>query len=254
MLCRNNFKLIVFIDNLSILCFFLSVNTLQCGYLIADSNNIESNSVSYFYEPFPQEVNTSIFQIGGLFTFVPIPLIENEYPIPSVDFQYKRGVFNNVSFDTRFTTNVYSNILHTGFQYNFNIYRLSFGLSNHLGLFAGFLTYEEQFVNNWAYSIFYLPTLRFGYRFDGFSVSSSFAGIYLLKTVSKVGNYKLINIDNQWNDFFFTFAIEQPFIKKQHISIGFSILYTRTPYQAWMLYNTIDEYLIEPEFFFAFQL
>jgi hypothetical protein len=216
--------------------------------------NIDTNTISYFYEPFPQQVGSSIFQIGGLFTFVPTPLVEDEYPIPSFDMDYKRGIHKYASFDARFSTNVFSNILHFGILGNNNIERFSYGVSNHIGAFYGFLTYEGQFDNNWAYSIFYMPTLRLGYRFDDFSLSTSFTAIYLLKTASKVSNMNEITIDNTWNDYFVTFAIEQPFLKEQHISFGMSILFTRTPYQTWMLYNTIDEYMLEPEFFFAFQL
>ena len=229
-------------------------NLAVCQNSNPENFSIDTNTISYFYEPYPQKVGSSIFQIGGLFTFVPTPLVEDEYPIPSFDLDYKRGIHEFASFDARFTTNVFSNILHFGILGNMNTGRFSYGISNHIGAFYGFLTYEGQFDRNWAYSIFYMPTLRFGYRFDDFSISTSFSAIYLLKTASKVSNMNEISIDNTWNDYFVTFAIEQPFLKEQKISLGMSILFTRTPYQVWMLYNTIDEYMIEPEFFFAFQI
>ena len=56
------------------------------------------------------------------------------------------------------------------------------------------------------------------------------------------------------NDYWCTWAIEQPFLRSVHLSIGMSLGYTRTPYQTWMLYNTVDEWLFAPEFFFAVQL
>lgn len=214
----------------------------------------DSKTISYFYNPFPLNVGSDIFQIGGSFTFAPIPLIENEYPIPSFDLQYKRCIFENHDLDATFTTNIFSNLIHLGLQRNFNIGNFCIGVSNHIGGFFGFLTYEGQFDYNTAYSIFYLPTLRFGYKFEYFSITASFSASYLIKTSSKVSDVKEMSLDYKWNDYFCTIAIEQPFMKNQLVSLGLSFSYTRTTFQTWMLYNTIDEYMTASEFFFAFQL
>jgi hypothetical protein len=56
------------------------------------------------------------------------------------------------------------------------------------------------------------------------------------------------------NDFYCTLVVEQPFLRSLHLSVGLSVGYSRTPYQTWMLYDTIDEWLFAPEFFFAVQL
>ncbi len=246
---RNIFRLLILIYSLCIHSKIAYCQNSNSHDLI-----IDTNTVSYFYEPYPQIVGSSIFQIGGSFSFIPTAVVENEFPIPAIDLQYKSGVFNNISFDATLSTNFFANILHLGPQGNYNFGRYSIGLSNHIGAFYGFLTYEGQFDQNWAYSIFYMPAIRLGYRFDDFSISSSWVSAYLLKTVSKVGNMDEIQIYNGWNDFYCTIAVEQPFLKQQQLSLGFSLAYTRTPYQSWMLYNTIDEYMLSPEFFFAFQL
>ncbi|MBM2815127.1 MAG: hypothetical protein HW421_1889 [Ignavibacteria bacterium] len=244
------------IINYFLILFFLFINyyITFAQHSVIESHTVDLNNISYFYEPFPQSVGSSILQLGGSFTILPIPLVENEYPVPTVDLQYKRGLYKNLSIDATFSTIALSNILHFGLQWNMNTGRFSYGVSNHIGGFYGFMTSEGQFDYNSAYAIFYMPILRFGYRFDNFSISTSWAATYLMKCVSKVSDLSAININNTWNDFFCTIAIEQPFLKQQHLSLGISMSYSRSPYQAWLLYNTIDNYLFAPEFFFAFQL
>ena len=82
----------------------------------------------------------------------------------------------------------------------------------------------------------------------------SWAFSYIFKSVSKVSDLRTRGPEKTINDIFCTLAVEQPFLKSTHISIGLSLTYSRSPYQSWLLFNTIDEYLFVPEFFFGFQL
>ena len=221
---------------------------------IASSDSMEINTVSYFYEPFPQKIGSSILQLGGSFTLLPVPLMENEYPSPAIDLQYKHGMLKNISLNASLSTNIFSNLIHAGIQWNINSDRLSFGIANHIGCFFGFFNTEGQFDANTAYAIYYLPILRIGYRLDDFSITMSWAVSYIFKSTSRVSGLKAPGPEHTVNDIFCTFAIEQPFLKSSYISLGFSLTYAVSPYQAWMMYNTIDNHLFIPEFFFAFQL
>jgi len=231
-----------------------SDNTLDSviNSLIIDSSDSSFNP--YFYEPFPQQTGTSIFQIGGSFSLLPIPVVENEYPIPAIDLQFKYGVMKNLSLVSSFSTNYFSNLLHLGLQCNNNSSRFSLGIANHMGGFAGFISSDGQFEQNSAYALFYMPIIRLGLRADEFSLSMSFASAYIIKSVSKVSNLKAAGPSGTWNDFFCTLAVEQPMFKSTIISIGLSLAYSRSPYQTWLLFNTIDQYQFVPEFFFAIQL
>lgn len=208
----------------------------------------------YFYEPFPLIPGNSIFQIGGSFTLLPITVVENEYPIPALDLQYKYGLIKNISLIGSLSTNYFSNLLHAGLQWNTNYSNFSIGLASHLGGFVGFITSEGQFEDNSAYAIFLMPILRFGLRTEEFSASMSFVAAYILRSVNKVSDLKAPGPTNTWNDFYCTIAIEQPMFKKTLFSFGLSLAFARTPYQSWLLYNTIDQYQFVPEFFFAIQL
>lgn len=214
----------------------------------------DTTRTNYFYEPYPQEVGTSILQLGGSFTLLPTSVVEDEYPTPAIDLQYKRGIFNNFSAVGSFSTNYFANLLHLGIQWNFNENNFSLGIANHFGGFGGHISIDGQFDDNSAYAFYYLPILRLGYRFDDFSLSMSWAFSYVFKSVSKVSDLRTRGPEKTINDFFCTIAVEQPFLKSTHVSIGISLTYSRTPYQSWLLHNTIDEYLFVPEFFFGFQL
>jgi hypothetical protein len=180
--------------------------------------------------------------------------MENEYPAPALDLQYKLGLFEKISLNASLSTNIFSNLLHTGIQWNTNSSRFSFGFANHLGCFFGFFNTEGQFDKNSAYAIYYLPILRFGYRLEDFSITMSWAASYIFKSTSRVSGLKSPGPQHTINDYFCTIAIEQPFLKHSLVSIGLSLTYSVTPYQTWMMFNTIDQRLFIPEFFFAFQL
>ena len=239
----------LFLHTVLAICFsfhiFAQTNTID---------NSDSSFNSYFYEPFPQHIGNSIYQIGGSFSLLPIPVIENEYPVPAIDFQVKYGMIKNISLLSSFTTNYFSNLLHFGLQWNSNSSRFSYGLANHLGGFYGFITSEGQFEKNSAYALFYMPIMRFGLRTNEFSVSTSFTAVYILRSTTKVSDLKAAGPTNTWNDFYCTLALEQIIFKRTIVSIGFSLAFSRTPYQSWLLFNTIDQYQFVPEFFFAFQL
>ena len=118
------------------------------GYFSSSEDSLDSKQSSYFYEPYPQIKGATILQLGGSFTLLPITVVENEYPIPAIDLQFKYGVLKNFSLVSSFSTNYFSNLLHTGIQWNINKSNFSFGIANHIGGFAGFMTSEGQFENN----------------------------------------------------------------------------------------------------------
>lgn len=221
-----------------------------------DSNMINSMEKphSYYYEPMPMEGGKYVLQLGGSVTLLPVPVSENEYLVPSIDLQFKMGLCRQLSLVSSFYTNVFSNVLHAGIQYNTNFDRLSIGLVNHIGAFAGFMDIEGQFDWNTAFASFYLPMLRIGYRFDGFVFTLTTGASYIFYGNSKISENGTIGLGQDWNEYFFTLTLEQPFLKKSHISFGVSVFYDKSPYQCWLLYNTIDYQMFIPEFFFRFQL
>ena len=128
-------------------------------------------------------------------------------------------------------------------------------MAGHIGFAYGFMKRENSFDNVQGYGLIDMFILRLGYRFDDFSFSLFLVATYMMKSMSYVNGLEAsIGPQHTVNDYYCTLAIEQPFLRNLRLSIGFSLGYARTPYQTWMLYNTIDEWLFTPEFFFAVQL
>jgi hypothetical protein len=234
--------------------------------LSADSSDVDSSRtrptsepggqpVVYFYEPFPMDPGSHVFQLGGSFSLLPYPDMEQELPIPALDVQYKLGLSKNLALDATLSTNIYSNLLHGGLQLQTRLGRFSCGLGNHVGGVYGFIKREKVFDRVDAYALFDMMIMRLGYRFDEFSLSLSFVTTYIFKSHSFVNGMTIPGgPEGSINDYWVTWAIEQPFLKRLHLSIGMSLGYTRSPYQSWMLYNTLDEWIFDPEFFFAIQI
>ncbi len=201
------------------------------------------------------EVGSSIFQIGGSASLLPYPDAEAEIPIPGLDIQYKRGIATHVTYVGSFSTSIFSYLVHTGLQWNVKVERFSVGIANHVGVAYGFISRANQFDDVQAYGLFDMALLRFGYRFDEVSYSCSFVMSYVFKSNSFVNSIEAsVGPQRTINDYYCTLVVEQPFLRNQLLTIGISLGYARTPYQSWMLYNTVDEWLFVPEFFFAFQL
>lgn len=217
-------------------------------------DSINPNPITYFFEPYPQDVGNSLFQIGGSIYILPIPLVENEYPIPALDLEYKYGIIKNVSLIGTFSTSIFSNLLQAGFQYNIGKVPFSIGFANHIGASFGYISIEGSFDNNTAFSLFYMPTLRFGYRFNDFSISMAWSISYIFQGERKVSKSIDKELENIFNDINCTFAVEQPFLQSQFISVGCTLSYSKNHYQSWFLFNNIDKYLLISEFFFAYQL
>jgi hypothetical protein len=212
-------------------------------------------TVHYFYEPFPMEPGSSVFQIGASFSLLPVPDAEQELPIPALDIQYKRAIIDHLAVIGSLSTCIYSNLIHAGIQWNTGLDRFSVGLAGHIGLAYGFITKENVFDHVQGYGLFDMLILRLGYRFDDFSFSCAFVATYVMKSKSYVNGLEAsVGPQRTVNDYYCTLAVEQPFLRNLRLSIGFSLGYARTPYQTWMFYNTIDEWLFTPEFFFAVQL
>lgn len=198
---------------------------------------------------------SSILQLGVSFSMVPEPVAEQEIPIPAIDVQYKRGIFDGITLAGSLSTSIYSNMLHAGVQWNTNLERFSLGVATDVGGAYGFMKRDNLFDDVHAYALYLMPILRFGFRLEGCSFSSSFLATYVFASESHVNGMRAsVGPKNTVNDLFCTLAAEQPFFKDLQVSVGLSLGYARTPYQSWMLYNTLDEWLFVPEFFFAVQI
>lgn len=232
-----------------------NIGAAQSTSPISPLSFVDSSWLSprYHYEPWPLEVDQSLWTFGLSLTTLPQPVVESEVPAPAIDIQMKRGIAENLSLVTTFSTNIFSNVLQAGVQWNNNSDRFSYAGGANIGAFGGWLSVEGQFDRNWAYAVALMPVIRTGYRFDEFSLSATFSGTLVVSAQTHVGSLRAQGTTSLVNDLFVTIAVEQPFLHSSIVSMGISIAYSRTPYQSWILFNTLDQYLLIPEVFVGFQ-
>lgn len=215
----------------------------------------QTEGMHYFYEPYPMGKNVNVTNLGISFSLLPAPIVEQEIPAPAIDLQFKHGFSDRISFYGSLSTNIFTNVLVGGLQYNTGGDELSFSVGDAFAGFGGFFNLGGEFDQNSAAAIANVPVIRFGHRFRDVALSLSIYATYVLYADTHVGSLEDKNtIRHKVNDIYATLAFEQPFFGKTSISTGISVTYSRTPYQIWMLYNVFDQYLVIPEFFFSFHL
>ena len=226
-----------------------SVLVLACAPLHA-----QNLTRRYFYDPTPLHQGDQVFNLGLSLTLLPEPIVEQEIPAPAIDLQYKRSLNGPLSFYGSFSTNYFTNVIVAGLQYGVGDAHYSASCGLGVAGFAGFLNAEGQFDKNSAAAVAAIPVIRFGHHFENVALSLSVSGTFLFYADTRVGSLEDRGMRARFNDVYVTLALEQPFYGETLVSTGISVTYSRTPYQSWMLFNTFDQYLMLPEFFFAFVL
>jgi hypothetical protein len=224
-------------------------------FLFSSEACSQTTDVHYFYEPVPLGENVNVTNLGLSFSLLPAPIVEQEIPAPAIDFQFKHGFSDRLSFYGSYSTNIFTNVLAAGLQYNIGDPELSFSFGDAFVGFAGFFNLGGEFDNNTAAALANIPVIRIGHRFGTVAMSLSMYASYVIYADTHVSSLEdKAAIRSKINDIYATLAFEQPFFGHTSISTGISVTYSRTPYQIWMLYNVFDQYLVIPEFFFSFHL
>ena len=214
----------------------------------------QQHSPSYYYDPQPLAPGEHLLNLGLSLTLLPEPNVEQEIPAPAIDLQAKYGLSNVFTAYGSLSTNIFTNVMLVGVQAGHSFGNWNVSAGDAFAFFAGFLSVEGQFNNNSAAAIANMPAVRIGRRIGQTAISLSAYGTFLLHADMNVASVRQRGIELTFNDLYFTLAFEQPFFASVLVSSGVRVIYSRTPYQSWMLYNTFDQFLMLPEFFFAFQL
>ncbi len=214
----------------------------------------QDSVVHYLYEPLPLTAGQSVFNLGMSLSLVPAPIVEQELVAPTVDFQFKYGLTSYFTFYGGISTNYFATLVGGGLQFNNGDHEFSYSGGCAIIGFAGVMDMGGEFSKNTAGAFALLPTFRFSRRFGDVALTMLVSASYILYADTHVGSLENKNIQANFNDLAFEFAIEQPFFGKTYVSLGIGFTYSRTPYQIWMLYNSFDQYLVVPATFFSFRL
>ncbi len=213
----------------------------------------EQPGIYFPQAPQPGEWRKSL---GLVITSTPPEITEEiRISVPAVDFNLQRGLSKHLFAVSRVQTQFVQTNLMLGLRW-------ATPLTNRLFLSAGYeasgwfgaLQIKDVF-NSQAYGIQNFPNLSVGYRLTkDLQLTVRSEAIIDFYYRSQVGNIAVEYKRRAVNGVAFSFLLEQPFYKKQYVTLGLRAAYSNFNWQFWSLYDTFDRNLFYPQLIFAFIL
>ncbi|WP_223860698.1 hypothetical protein [Spirosoma validum] len=203
--------------------------------------------------PLPGKTRKSI---GLVFTTTPPELTEEiRVSVPAIDFNIQRGLTKRLYAIGRIQTQIVQSNVGAGLRWSSQLTdRLFIAPGIDITGWFGALAIKDVF-NSQAYGVQAFPSVSVGYRFTrDVQLTVKSEAIMDLYYRSQVGNLAVTYDRRRVNGVAFTFMLEQPFYKQQHVSVGFRAAYSNFNWQLWSLYDTFDRNLFYPQFIFGFIL
>jgi hypothetical protein len=198
----------------------------------------------------PQEWNVS----AGLTLVTPPRDLTEEIilRVPSFDLHGLYGLPSNFYLDGRVISQVVQNHFSIGGRWAHPMGRFSVSLGYDVAWWFGFLEVEgfDSKASGWLN----YPSVTVGYDLDDVYLIFKTEAILNLFYRSYVGDEETSTDVNKFSGMAFMFAMEQPFFKRTHLTLGFRASYTKFHWQTWALFSTFDRYLFYPEIVIGFML
>ena len=194
--------------------------------------------------------------LGVVFTTTPPALTEEvQLRVPAVDFNIQRSLGRRLYWVGRVQTQFVQTNLGIGLRWAKPVTnRLALSVGFDLTSWYGFLPIKNVF-NSQAYGIQTYPSVSVGYRLArDLQITAKSEVIINQFYWSKVGPLSVEYKQRVLNGGAFSFVIEQPFYKKQIVSLGLRAAYLNYNWQFWSLYDTFDRYIFYPQIIFGFIL
>ncbi len=242
---NNNFHRLKF---LLLLCYFFLIPTS------GKSQDIELIKIPHLYFPAPMQKNWQ-FSIGITTITTPEEITEeHRIPIPAGDLHLNRNITGNFFLNSRVKFQVFQNHISLGPRYAFPVSdKFYISIGDDIAWWFGKLKFEG--FDTRAVGIINYPNISLGYKFDDKLLFTLKSEIILdLYYHSWAGDNLIVEQGDLFGGYAFTFAIEQPFYKKQHLTLGFRAIHADFFWQTWALYQTFERNLFYPELIIGFIL
>ena len=203
--------------------------------------------------PLPGQIRKSV---GLVFTTTPPELTEEvRVSVPAIDLNVQRGITKRLYAIGRIQTQIVQSNIGLGLRWSSQLTdRMFIAPGIDVTGWFGALQVKDVF-NSQAVGIQTFPNLSVGYRFTrDVQLTVKTEAIIDLYYGSKVGNLAVVYDRRRVNGVAFTFMLEQPLYKQQHVSVGFRAAYSNFNWQLWSLYDTFDRNLFYPQLIFGFIL
>ncbi|MGF7218547.1 hypothetical protein GGR92_004724 [Spirosoma lacussanchae] len=242
-------------------------SVLLLGWLVLSGSVALAQRAVRPYEPpadyqpgiyFPQAPRPGEWRksIGLIFTSTPPEITEEiRLLVPAIDVNLQHGLSKNWYLSARLQTQLVQSNLALGVRYATPVTeKLYAGLGiDGIGWF-GALNIKDVF-NSQAGGLEAIPHATLGYRLTrDLQLTFRTEAIMDLYYRSTVGPLAVEYDQRRLNGVAFTFALEQPFYKQQHVTLGLRAAYSNFNWQFWSLYDTFERDFFYPQLFFGFIL
>jgi len=234
--------------NAFILVSSLAILTQECA-----GQNAAGASPPRVNYPSPLSFGEWQGSVGLALTTLPNEIVEEEMnQSPAIDFISRLGMPCGFSVDGHAQVQVLTNHLSLGARWSHAFGRFAFSIGDDIAWWFGFLTIEG--FNNSADGWLNYPSLSLGYDFGHFRLAVRAEAVLVMSYSSFAGDNKISTDKNSFSGVTLGFAVEQPFWKNTHVTLGFKASYLRFFYQSWFVYETFRRYLFIPEISVGFML
>jgi len=233
---------------------YATVILVGCGSLFAQTFSQDSASTTpRLYFPAPLGLWQWQNSVGLAVATLPKDIVEEELnQSPALDVHSRLGFPVGLSLDARLLIQVLTNHISVGAKWSHTYGRFAFSVGDDIAWWFGFLTVEgfDNSANGWLN----YPNISVGYDVGKFRLALKAEALLVLSFSSYAGENVIASDRNSFGGVSVAFAIEQPFWKSTHVTLGLKTSYLRFFYQSWFTYETFNRFLFIPELFVGFLL
>lgn len=205
---------------------------------------------AYFVYPKAFKKWHGAFLAGASITRLPTEVVEEEISTsPVLTAEYRLGLPKKWNLCLKLSSNYISNLGALHVSRSLINKKFALALGGNASMWFGHL--ELQAIKLKSYGVILSPQLTFGYDFRKYFLSVAAEVNYgFMRTFSN--EEELATFKQNQSLFAIKIAIEQPLWKTHSFLLFSKLNYAQFYYQSWLSYSTLSDYLLYPEFGFAF--
>jgi hypothetical protein len=222
-----------------------SVLIFNLGLLSAQDIPIDNQKFILF--PHPMNSNWRV-SIGFSSTTMPREITEEvHYRVPSGDLHVLKRISNHLSLDSRLYFQIVQNLLLIGPKLTGKLTdRISYAVGDDVGFWFGRIKAGQINTTGRGYQNY--PYVALGYRGNKqIFLTIKAESIQNFNIDTKAGNTPVKSDYRFFSGSAYTVALEQPFVGKHSMTLGFRAIYTDYYWQTWTLFERYDRNLFFPQ-------
>ncbi|HVK97309.1 MAG TPA: hypothetical protein VM368_05795 [Flavisolibacter sp.] len=198
---------------------------------------------------FPHPMDTSWrISLGFTATTIPIDIAEEvHFRVPAGDIHAVKRISDKWYLDGRINFQIIQNLITLGPRWSTKINdRISVALGSDVGYWFGFINQQNIKTSGSGWQNY--PNISFGYRFNkAILLTVKAESIMNFGIKSYAGEMQVTNDYRLFSGSAYSILLEQPFVGKKSMTLGFRAMYTDYFWQTWTLFESYDRNLFFPQ-------